>query len=54
MSYTSRHRYKSRRERFKQIKRKTLIFLIFAAIAIIILIYKNWQSVYDQFIIYFG
>ena len=53
MSYTSRHRYKNRREKFKQTKRKTLVFIVFVLIAAGILLIKNWQRVTDWFIITF-
>lgn len=50
MSYTSRHRYKNRREKFKQTKRKTSIVLILIILALTFLAIRNWQALKDWYI----
>ncbi len=54
MAYSGRHRYESRRERFKRTYRNTKLILIFGIIAAIILLYKNRQAVYTWWVINFG
>lgn len=49
MAYSSRHRYKNRREKVKTINRNTRIILIFFAIACLVLIIKNRVWIYDWF-----
>lgn len=50
MSYTSRHRYKSRREKLKQNQRNLRVFFIFGVIIVSLLVYRNWSSIYDWFV----
>ena len=53
MSYASKKRYKSRREKFDRQKRNTRIILLFALIALLVLIYKNRYPIYDYLRVYF-
>jgi len=50
MSYTSRHRYKNRREKFQNTKRKTGIVLMIILIALIFLAIYNWQTLKDWYV----
>ncbi len=54
MSYTSRHRYKNRREKFQHTKKKTGIVLILITITLIFLVIRNWQSLKDWYFTTFG
>jgi len=47
MSYSGRRRYKSRRERYQRTTRNLRIFFIFAAIALVVLLFKNRIYIYD-------
>ncbi len=52
MAY-SKHRYKSRHERFQQTKRNTKMVILFACIALLILIFKNRVYLWDLVRFYF-
>ncbi len=52
MTY-SKHRYKSRHEKYLQVKRNTKMVLIFCCIAAAILIYKNRRGIWDYVRFYF-
>ncbi len=54
MSYTSRHRYKNRREKFEHTKKKTGTVLILITIGLIFLAIYFWQEVKDWFTLTFG
>lgn len=54
MSYTSRHRYKNRREKFRDTKKKTAIVLILITLALIFLSIRNWQYLKDWYYTTFG
>ena len=54
MSYTSRHRYKNRREKFEHTKKKTVVVLILILIALIFLSIYFWQSLKDWYFTTFG
>ncbi len=49
MSYSTRKKYKSRREKFNRIKRNTRLILIFGSIAAVVLLFKNRWYIYDWF-----
>ncbi len=53
MSYTSRHRHKTRRERYEQNSRNLRITFIIALLALIVLIFKNWVYIYDTVRLWF-
>lgn len=54
MAYSGRHRYENRREKFQRTYRSTKLFVLFSIIGGLILLYKNWQSVYTWWILHFG
>jgi uncharacterized membrane protein YidH (DUF202 family) len=54
MSYTSRHRYKTRREKFQHVLKKSGLVLVLIAITLIILAVRNWQSLKDWYYVTFG
>lgn len=54
MSYTSRHRYKNRREKFKTISKKTIILITIVTVFLIILAIRNWQMIKDWYYATFG
>ncbi len=53
MAYTPKHRYKSRHERYQTTKRNTKLILIFAGIALVILLFKNRVYLWDMVRFYF-
>jgi len=53
MAYSNRHRYKNRREKYKQTRRNIGLVMLFASIALIILVWKNRLRIYDFFVIWF-
>ena len=53
MSYSTRKRYTSRREKYSRIKRNTRLILIFGSIAAVIWIFKVRWSIYDWFRTFF-
>lgn len=54
MSYTSRHRYKNRREKFRVVSKKTLITITIVSIFLIFLAIRNWQTIKDWYYATFG
>lgn len=53
MSYTSRHRHKTRRERYEQNNRNLRKFAIFAFLALLVLLFKNRVYLYDTIRLWF-
>ena len=47
MSYTGRHRHKTRRERYEQNRRNLRIITIVVLLALIVLLIKNRVYIYD-------
>ena len=47
MAKTRRRRYKSRHEKWLQTKRNTRIIIIFAMIALVVLLFKNRYEIWD-------
>lgn len=47
MSYTGRHRHKTRRERYERNRRNLRTIALFALIALVILAFKNRVYIYD-------
>lgn len=54
MSYTSRHRYKTRREKFQHTLKKTGTILLLITVALTFLAIRNWQSLKDWYYTTFG
>lgn len=46
MAY-SKKKYKSRRERYETTKRNTKVTLVFAGLALLVLLFKNRVAIYD-------
>lgn len=53
MSYSGRHRYTSRREKYEKTSRNLKIVVLFAAIATVILIWKNRYDIISYVKTYF-
>ena len=53
MSYSSRRRYKTRREKIKMAGRKAKVSLVFIMIALAILLFKYWVPLRDYLMTYF-
>ena len=53
MALSKRHRYKNRREKYEQSRRNIRMFLLFAALALAVLIFKNRVWLYDWISIWF-
>jgi len=49
MAHFSRQKYRSRRDKYQTVSRNTRVFLIFAAVAIVILVYKNRWDIWLWF-----
>ncbi len=54
MSYSSRHRYKTMREKNESAWKKLKIFITFASIAIVLLAIKNRVYIQDYLYSYFN
>jgi len=54
MSYTSRHRYKNRREKFQHTKKKTGLVLVLIMVGLFFLAIYFWQELKDWASITFG
>lgn len=54
MSYTSRHRYKNRREKFESVKRKTTMTLVIIGAILFFLAIYFWQNLKDWWALTFG
>jgi hypothetical protein len=50
---STRHKYKSRRERNAEVAKKTKIILLFAAIIGVLLIIRSWREYYAYFKTFF-
>jgi len=53
MAYSSRHRYKSRREKIISSNRKLKMFFIFLLIAGVVYAYRNRVYIYDRISLWF-
>ena len=47
MAYSGRHRYKTRREKLARNNRNLRMIVIFALLALLVLVYKNRWPIYD-------
>ena len=53
MSYSGRHRYRSRREKYQRSTKHLKIFFIFATIAVAIILWKNRYDIISWIKTYF-